>query len=235
MIVPETLETHPRPVKSPNHPLRRTPRTFQMNTDDNLLGGRLPLLPPTDLSPAQRKLHGVLVEKMVSWANDSGFQADTGSGALIGPFNPMLYSPQIGKALIDYLGAEREHTALNARVREVVILTVGAVWKTAYELYAHTIVARKEGLDASSICALAAGEAATETLSVEESAAHEFTRVLVAERRVDAELYARTVEIFGEKGVVDMIHLAGNYMTVSVLLNAFEVPAPPAPEPAAER
>ena len=79
-----------------------------------------------------------------------------------------------------------------------------------------------------SIRALAAGEAATETLSIEESAAHEFTRALAAEHRVDSELYKRTVELFGAKGVVDMIHLAGNYMTVSALLNAFEVPAPAA-------
>ena len=190
------------------------------------LGGRLPLLKPTDLSPDQRKLHGILSEKMVSWAKESGFQADTADGELIGPFNPMLRSPHIGQALIQYLGAEKEHTALTPRVREVVILTVGAVWGAAYELYAHTAVGRKAGLDEASIQALVAGGAATETLSIEESAAHEFTRALAAERRVDSALYTRTVEIFGEKGVVDMIHLAGNYMTVSALLNAFDVPAP---------
>ena len=190
------------------------------------LGGRLSLLKPTDLSPDQRKLHGILSENMVSWAKESGFQADTADGELIGPFNPMLYSPHIGQALIQYLGAEREHTALTPKVREVVILTVGAVWGAAYELCAHAAVGRKAGLDEASIQALVVGGAATETLAVEESAAHEFTRALVAERRVEPELYTRTVEIFGEKGVVDMIHLAGNYMTVSALLNAFDVPAP---------
>jgi hypothetical protein len=33
---------------------------------------------------------------------------------------------------------------------------------------------------------------------------------------------------FGEKGVVDMIALAGQYMTISGLLNTFAVPAPTA-------
>ena len=43
---------------------------------------------------------------------------------------------------------------------------------------------------------------------------------------MDHELYLRAVETFGEKGVVDMVYLAGNYMTVSGLLNTFAVPAP---------
>lgn len=197
-----------------------------MNDQQSRLGGRLPLLPPASLSGDQRKLYDVLNGKMVTWANESGFRAATAEGILIGPFNPMLYSPQIGTALIGYLGAEKEHTALTPRMREVVILTVGAVWGTAYELYAHTAVGRKVGLDEASIQALAAGEAATETLSIEESAAHAFIRALVAEHRVDAELYQRTAELFGQKGLADMIHLAGNYMTLSALLNAFDVPAP---------
>lgn len=195
---------------------------------DNSLGGRLPLLKPAALDADQRKLHATLVEKMVSWANESGFQADTPSGELIGPFNPMLYSPRISQAEIAFLGAEKENTALSATVREVVILTVGSIWGTQYELYAHTAVGKKAGLDAETIGKLAAGET-PETLSIDESVAHEFTRSLVGQHRVDQELYLRAVETFGEKGVVDMVYLAGNYMTVSGVLNTFAVPAP-APE-----
>ena len=197
-----------------------------MNDEASSLGGRLPLLKPADLNHEQRKFYDLLNAKTVPWADAAGFQANAEDGALIGPFNAMLYSPQIGTASMQYLSAEQDHTALTPRVREVVILTVGAVWQAAYELYAHTAVGRKAGLDEVSIRALAAGEAATETLSIEESAAHEFTRALATEHRVDSELYKRTVELFGAKGVVDMIHLAGNYMTVSALLNTFEVPAP---------
>ena len=162
---------------------------------------------------------------MVAWANESGFQADTAEGELIGPFNPMLYSPKISAAEIAFLGAEQENTALGKTVREVVILTTGAIWGAAYELYAHRAVGKKAGLAPEVIEALAAGKT-PETLSIDESVAHEFTRSLVADHKVDRELYLRAVEAFGEKGIVDMIYLAGNYMTVSALLNAFEVPAP---------
>lgn len=196
-----------------------------MNTQDNALGGRLRLLKPDELDRDQKKLYDTLQEKMVSWANESGFQADTAEGELIGPFNPMLYSPKISVAEIAFLGAEKENTALSATVREVVILTTGAIWGTAYELYAHTAVGKKAGLKPEVVAELAAGRT-PDTLEIDESVAHEFTRSLVAEHRVDKELYLRAVETFGEKGVVDMIYLAGNYMTVSGLLNAFAVPAP---------
>ena len=197
-----------------------------MSNQDQSLCGRLPLLKAAALDADQTKLHAALTEEMVSWANASGFQADTGTeGELIGPFNPMLYSPVISQAVIESHGAERDHTALAKNVREVVILTTGAIWGAAYELYAHTAVGKKAGLSPEVIEALVAGRT-PETLSIDESVAHEFTRSLVADHKVDEELYLRAVETFGEKGVVDMIYLAGNYMTVSGLLNTFQVPAP---------
>ena len=48
---------------------------------------------------------------------------------------------------------------------------------------------------------------------------------VAVEHRVEAGLYREAVGAFGEVGVIDMLHLAGLYMTVSSLLNAFAVPA----------
>ena len=196
-----------------------------MSNQDQSLGGRLPLLSVDELDHDQKKLYDTLKEKMVSWANASGFQADQPTGELIGPFNPMLYSPKISAVEIAFLGAEQENTALSKSVREVVILTTGTIWGAAYELYAHTAVGRKAGLPPEVIETLVAG-GTPETLSIDESVAHEFTRSLVADHQVGQELYLRAVETFGEKGVVDMIYLAGNYMMISAMLNTFQVPAP---------
>jgi 4-carboxymuconolactone decarboxylase len=49
---------------------------------------------------------------------------------------------------------------------------------------------------------------------------------LVTEHQVNQALYHRAVATFGEKGVVDMIYLAGNYVTTCALLNTFTIPAP---------
>ena len=199
-----------------------------MSDQSPSLGGRIKLLPPELLRPDQKRLYDAIFKRMVPWAEKSGFQAAAENGSLLGPFNSMLLSPRLGEASLLGVEAEREYTSLTPRIREIIILTVGEVWRAAYEMYAHTAVALKAGLDEETIQAILAGHV-PEGLSEEETVAHEFTHMLVSERKVDARMYGRAVGAFGEKGLVDLIFLAGNYMTVSALLNTFEVPVPPEP------
>ncbi len=196
-----------------------------MTTPDDTLGGRLPLLKPADLDADQRSLYEAMNKTMIPWAKKAGFRADTADGRLIGPFNPLLYSPHLGRAFLDLLSAEREHTSLDARVREVVILTVGAVWRSAYELYAHRAVAVEAGLDPMTVDALATGRPPA-GLTDAQAAAHAFARQLSADHAVAADVYGRAVDHFGPKGVVDLVHLIGLYMATSALLNAAAVPVP---------
>jgi 4-carboxymuconolactone decarboxylase len=196
-----------------------------MAPSENTLGGRLPLLKPDDLTSDQHTLYTLLKSTMVPWAKKSGFQAETADEELIGPFNGMLRSPRISKALMGVTKAEGEHTDLSEKVRQVVILTVGVVWQADYELYAHAAVGEKAGLKEQAIQMLAAGQR-PEGLSIEEDVAYEFTHRLTTTHQIDSALYERALLIFGEKGLVDMIALAGQYMTISGLLNTFAVPAP---------
>ena len=186
---------------------------------------RLPLLDPASLNREQTNVYERIRAEMVPWAEQSGFQAQTADGRLLGPFNALLYSPELGAAQSKYLDTERDATGLDARVREVVILTVGAVCHAAYEIYAHRAVAAKAGLAEADIEALATG-AEPKTLSADELIAHRFTRAVVEDHRVPAPLFAEAQKAFGHKCLVDMMHLAGLYLTVSALLNAFEVPVP---------
>jgi 4-carboxymuconolactone decarboxylase len=104
---------------------------------------------------------------------------------------------------------------------------VGSAWQAAYELYAHTAVARQAGFDEPTIQALVAGQKPS-TLAHEESVAYDFVHQLTTTHQIGNELYEQAIVTFGEKGVVDMIYLAGQYMTISGLLNTFAVPAPAA-------
>lgn len=106
----------------------------------------------------------------------------------------VLFSPEIGASFLALQKAEEANAALSPRARPVVILTVGAVWGAPYELHAHAAVARKSGFDDATILALAKGKS-TDVLSAEERIAQSFTHRLVADRRVDAELY-RTAQAF---------------------------------------
>jgi 4-carboxymuconolactone decarboxylase len=46
------------------------------------------------------------------------------------------------------------------------------------------------------------------------------------DRKVSDPLYQACARHFGEKGVVDLIMLAGCYLMICSLLNVFEIPAP---------
>src|ERR1700735_333036 len=124
---------------------------------DNL-GGRLPLLDPAKLSQTQREVYDLANSTMVPWAEAAHFQSKTTDGKLIGPFNPVLYAPEMASCFADFQAAEAKYTPLSERVRQVVILSVGAVWKADYELYAHSAVALKAGLSEAAIGALARGQ-----------------------------------------------------------------------------
>ena len=196
-----------------------------MGADEAEKNRRLPLLDPASLNREQAEVYDRIKTGMLPWAQASGFQAEGAGGRLLGPFNALLYSPELGAAHLNYLDTERNATELDARVREVVILTVGAACRAAYEVYAHRAVAAKLGLAEADIEALATGEE-PKTLSANELIAHRLVRALVVEHRVPDALFAGAQAAFGHKGLVDMLHLAGMYLAVSALLNAFEVPIP---------
>lgn len=192
--------------------------------------GRLPHLTPAELDPAQRAFYDRLQAGPLPWAAQQGFLAQDDQGRLIGPFNIFLHSPQISSSYNDLIGVEMSQTELSAPVREIVILTVGAQWHADYEIYAHTAVARAAGLSDTVIAAVLSSDT-TDSLTEQQAAAHAFTRQLVRDRRVDDAAYARAESLFGAKGLVDMVHLIGFYLTTSALLNAFKIPAPPLPAP----
>ena len=196
-----------------------------MSNENENLGGRLPLLDPKELAPAQAKLYQVMDNTLIAWGKQSGFVVKTSDGKFIGPFNPSLYSPGITEGFSNFMDAEPKNTKLDKRTRQIVILTVGAVWNSPYELYAHSAEARKVGVPEGTIQALASGES-PEGLSSNEVVAHRFARQLTAEHRVDDDVYRKAKQAFGEEGLVDMIYLIGIYLVTCALLNGFEIPAP---------
>lgn len=186
------------------------------------LGGRLPLQPPATLDPAARALYDRLAQGRLA---ASSFRSRTDAGELIGPFNALLHAPAIGGGFIDFHEAEEHATPLSRRVREVVILSVGAVWGSSYETYAHRAVAARVGFAPEVVAALAAGEACDE-LGDDERVAQRFTIELMRERAVGDAVHADAERTFGREGLVALTLLAAAYSATCVLLAAFAVPAP---------
>jgi 4-carboxymuconolactone decarboxylase len=189
------------------------------------LGGRLPLLDAGTLDAAQRKLLDYLQTRVVPWADAAGFRSTTADGKFIGPFNAALRSPTVAGAFLQLQASEERDTSLSDRVRQVVILAVGAAWAAEYEIYAHSAVARHCGIPDGAVHRLAAGTL-PDTLGDDEKVAYRFTQQLSTSHRVDDSTFGEARKLFGERGITDIVLLAGTYYTVCGLLNAFNVPAP---------
>ncbi|ALE82313.1 carboxymuconolactone decarboxylase family protein [Pseudonocardia sp. HH130629-09] len=191
-------------------------------------GGRLPRNETLDLDDEQCAAVDRIRSGTARWAEESGFAATDDEGGLIGPFNAFVLRPRPGTAFNRWVATDQQESSLPATVREVVILTVGAAWGAAYELYAHTAVARSVGLDENVVQALLDGTAA-KVLTGDERVVHRFVDELVRTHRVTDDTYAAAEAALGRDGVLDTVHLTGMYLSVSALLNAFEIPAPDGP------
>ena len=188
------------------------------------LGGRLPLAQRSELSGAKLKLFDRFVAEVLPWAKGLGFVAQS-DGAFIGPFNPLLESPEMSAAFWDWQLAEGRYTTLSARERQIVILAVGAVWRAAYEIYSHSAAARTAGLTREQVDTLAGG-GMPDQLSTREQCAWRFARAVTAERRIEQSLYDEAAQLFEAHGISDMVHLIGAYQTVCGILNTFDIPVP---------
>ena len=196
-----------------------------MSVDGSALGGRLPLYRSEALDPTQKELYDWLMDVAVPRAEAARFRASIEGSRLIGPFNPALLTPGISSPFMDLAVAEQKHTSLSKRSREVIILTVGAVWQAPYELYAHCAVARYVGHSDDAVRTLAEG-GLPQNLTAEEAVTHRVARALSVEHRLSEALYREAEATLGAEGVMEAVVLTGIYHTVCAILNAFEIPAP---------
>src|SRR5271170_3409362 len=102
---------------------------------------RLPLIAPADLKPEQKSLYDEMRKGIASDFN--AFKILREDGALMGPWNPWLHEPAIGKAIWDLTLTMTANATLTDNVRQIVILVVGARYDAAYEIYAHIAVAER--------------------------------------------------------------------------------------------
>lgn len=151
--------------------------------------------------------------------------AATPRGGVIGPFVPALRSPEFMtrlQRLGEYL---RYRSALGPRLTELVILLTARAWTQQFEWSLHVETARATGLRAATISAIAAGRRPAR-LEADEAAVYDFVIELESSRSVGDATYARARAALGERGIVDLLGIAGYYATLAMLLNVARTPLP---------
>jgi 4-carboxymuconolactone decarboxylase len=184
---------------------------------------RLPLLPPARLTAEQKALYDEMRRGIASAFN--GFEAVREDGALMGPWNPYLHEPAIGKATWALTNAIRQMATLHARVREIAILVVGARYDAAFEIYAHVEVGERVGIAVEDLATISAGLKPT-MLAADESIGYDLAHALCNRGTLPEPLYRLGLATFGQRGIDEMIYLVGLYSMIAITLNAFDVPVP---------
>ncbi|GAO44677.1 carboxymuconolactone decarboxylase family protein [Flavihumibacter petaseus] len=187
---------------------------------------RIKPIPPEQLNEELRNVHEAIAN--LTGHRQSQVKMTDEHGALLGPFAPMLHYPQFGIPALSFLRAIDAQATLDRRVREVVILTVGAAFDARFELYAHQITGAAVGLAAGTIATLAAGGHPQE-LNEQEHIAHIITNALVRGHTIHDSTYNQATAILGKDGVAELFFLVAGYCLIAVILNGFDMPAPELP------
>ena len=148
---------------------------------------------------------------------------------MIGPWNPWLRFPKFGAPVWELVKALSTAPKLPRPVREIAILVTGAHFHSAYEIYAHVLVAELRGITDDKIATIVAGQRPVD-LTREEAVAYDLASALVGGGTLPALTYRQAVGLFGAEGTAEFIYLVGLYCMVSVTLNGFDVPVPEAAE-----
>ena len=150
---------------------------------------------------------------------------------VVGPFVPLLRSPDLmlaTKAMGDYL---RLKTVLPARIAELTVLVVCREWTQQVEWQMHFPLAIQAGLRRDIAEAIADGRRPSQ-MAPDEQAAYDLSIEVLRNKRVSDDTYRRAVAAFGEQGVVELLSVNGYYVLLATVMNgARTAPANPPLEP----
>lgn len=183
---------------------------------------RFKVLTLDEMTPAQREV----ADKIRSGPRASVSGSAANSGNSVGsPFNVWLRSPESADPIQQLGSYIRFKSSLGPRLNEFAILITAREWTSQYEWYAHHRLALQAGLNPQVAQAVAEGKRPT-GMQADEEIVYDFSRELHQTRRVSDATYARALQQFGERGVMDLIAVNGYYTLVSMTLNVDRTPIP---------
>ena len=148
-----------------------------------------------------------------------------GAGKIAQPTGPSaiaLYSPGVAeplRRLNDYL--RREGSVLGKQVTEVAILVAAREFDQQYVWSSHEPTALKVGVGQPAIDAIKYGKDVS-GLGEKETVVIRLGRQLFREHKLNSDVYAKAIELFGKQGTVELVTLMGDYALNALLLDAWD-------------
>lgn len=170
---------------------------------------RMPAIPLERMNEPQRKA----AEELIAGPR----------GGVKGPFIPLIRSPELMDRLQKVGEYLRFKSSLDPRISEFIMLIVSREWTQHFEWIVHVPLARKAGLRLETVDAIAQGRRPN-TMREDEQIVYEFCDELFRTKGVSDETYQRTVTMFDESGVIDILGVVGYFTTVSMVMNVAHTP-----------
>ena len=184
------------------------------------------LLPALGTAAAQDRMPPIPADKMTEAQKKAAAELISGPrGALVGPFIPLLRSPEFMSRLQKTGEYLRFNSKLGSRLNEFVILVTARMWTQQFEWSAHASLALKAGVNQEIIDAVRDGRRPA-GMDEDQEIAYDFLMELHHNRSVSDAIYARAVKKFGEQGVIDLVGLTGYYTMLSMIMNTARTPIP---------
>lgn len=151
-------------------------------------------------------------------------------GRIAGPYIAWLRNAKLADVAERYGRFVRYETSLPPRLSEFAILIAGRHWDAQVEWWAHYPLAIKAGLDP------AIAEAVKNCLrpafvNRDEEIVHDLTKELLETKKLSPVTYNAALEAFGEKALIELIAILGNYCAVALVLKTFEIEPPDGSQP----
>lgn len=143
-----------------------------------------------------------------------------------GPVPMSLYSPKIAQNFNELNSFLRYNGDLSPRHTEVAICVAAWEIEQQYEYSAHEPAALRFGAPQAVIDTIKFDREPV-GLSPEETVIIKVGRQLMREHKLDSDLYAEAVKLFGRKGFVELVTVMGDYVMVGMVLTAIDQHLPP--------
>jgi 4-carboxymuconolactone decarboxylase len=156
-----------------------------------------------------------------------------GEGKTVGATGPAaisLYSPKVAEAIQMLNQYLRFHGVLKSRDFEVAILVVAREFDQQYEWSGHEMGARSAKVPEPVIEAIKFNKNATgfsDGFSDKDTLLITFTRQLLHQHKLDPDVYAKAVAVFGKQGTLELATIIGDYAMAAMMLNATDQHLPP--------
>ena len=142
-----------------------------------------------------------------------------------GPGPVSMYSPGAAKP-IQELNQYLRKTVVGPRFFELSALIAAREFDQQYEWSGHEPAGRRAGLEPAVIDAVKFNRDVT-GLPEKDATVIRLGRALFRQHKVSPELWAKTVELFGKQGAVEISVIMGDYAMAAVMLTAADQQLPP--------